>query len=259
MTRFATTIAALALAITAVGAHGALPEGNWRLAQHFGAANEYRLCLLKVEKKDGATTGALIDTAEIPPRKKGDDPKKLEVKLVSFKAEPGRVEIVVEVNDLKQTFRGPVDPKDPNVVFGTTDDDRRVTRATLTRQEGDKLKTIADDEKPKVPEAQAKLQKLAGAVAEPRRKAYETKDVDEKADLLEQAKALQKEYDAQAPGLHRETFEHSPDSPFAVDSAMQLLRGAAKNSATADEIRKWVAKVDQDSGRYGHRFRVETA
>lgn len=259
MTRFAMTIAAIILCVPAVEAADAtLPEGSWRLTQHYGAVNEYRICLFKVERKDGGTGGSLIDTAEIPPRKKGDDPKKLEVKLLSFKADAGRVEIVVEFNDIKQTFRGPVDPKDPKLVFGTLDDDRRVTRATLTRQDGDQLKAIADVEKPKVPEPQAKLQKLAEAVAEPRRKAYKSEDVDEKADLLEQAKAAQKEYDAQAPGLHRDTFNNYADSPYSVDSAMQLVRGAAKNSATTEEVRKWVAKVEIDAARYGHRFSVET-
>src|SRR5262249_16274492 len=151
MTRFAMTIAAIALFVPAVGAaDSSLPEGNWRLTQHYGAVNEYRVCLFKVEKKDGVTGGSLIDTAEIPARKKGDDPKKLEVKLLSFQADAGRVEIVVEFNDIKQTFRGPVDSKDAKVALGTLDDDRRVTRATLTRQDGDKLKAIADDEKPKV-------------------------------------------------------------------------------------------------------------
>ena len=61
------------------------------------------------------------------------------------------------------------------------------------------------------------------------------KDADKKKELLEKADAAQKEADEKVPDLLREVVSKHADTPFALDAAMDLLRGGAKYKLTAAE------------------------
>jgi hypothetical protein len=255
MPRFVVALVAIAVGLPAVRAADTLPEGNWRLSQMGNATFESPLCLLKVEEKDGKLTAAIVDTLELPPSKKGDKTRKLEVKLESFKAEGSHVQVVIDVQGSKMTFDGQVEGKDAKVVRGTLGDERRVGRGLLTRQDAEKLERIA---RLTPPEPYAAANKLSNAPFLIRNQAQKSKDVDEKADLLAKAKAAAKEAEEKVPPLYMETVAKHADSTFAVDAASQLLRTAGKLKAQPADVETWIKLIDADAAKYGPRFARET-
>src|SRR4051812_2817302 len=241
--------AALVVVAAAAPLRADLPEGNWRLGQISNATSDFPVCLLRVEKKDGKLTAEVVDR-----------PAKSEVKLDSIEAKGDRVLIVVDFGGTKRTFEGMVDGKDAKTVRGTFGDELRVTRAVLVVQDADKLPTPAElaAARPKPPEPFADAQKLQSAPLTLRFRAQQSKDVNDKADLLEKAKEAQKVADEKVPGLLRETFDKHGETPHAVDAAGQLLRTAVKIKATPQDVEKWIKQIDEDAARYGPRYVRDT-
>jgi hypothetical protein len=241
--------AALVIVAAAAPLRADLAEGNWRLAQMVNASVDSSICVLKVEKKDGKLTAEVADR-----------PAKSEVKLDGFEAKGDRVLIVVDFGGTKRTFEGTVDAKDPKTVRGTFGDDMRVTRAVLVAQDADKMPTPAElaAARPKAPEPFADAQKLQSAPLTLRFRAQQSKDVNDKADLLEKAKEAQKVADEKVPGLLRETFDKHGEAPQAVDAAAQLVRTAMKIKASPQDAEKWVKRIDEDAAKYGPRYVRDT-
>jgi hypothetical protein len=241
--------AAIVAVLVAAPAVADLPEGNWRLAQMVNASVDSSVCVLKVEKKDGKLTAEVTDR-----------PAKSEVTLDSFEAKDAKVVLVVDFGGTKRTFDGTVDGRDPKVVRGTLGDEARATRAVLVAQDADKMPSPAElaAARPKPPDPFVEAQALQTAALNLRFQAQRSKDVNDKADLLEKAKEAQKVADAKVPGLLRETVEKYGDTSYAVDAATQLLRTAAKIKASPQDVETWVKRIDRDAARYGARSARDT-
>ena len=255
MTRFLAGVLALVCAAPLAAAE--MAAGNWRVSQHLTALADARICVLKVEMKDGKPTATVVDTLEQPPLKKGGEPRKLEVKLLEFKVEKNHVLIVLSIANSKSTFEGVIDAKDVKVIRGSIGDNNRVMRGTLTAQDGEKLEVATAASRPKEPEPFAAAQKLTRAPLLLQSQALRTTDANEKAEILEKLKDARKEADEKVPGLYRETIAKHSDSSYAIESAMQLLRAAARNKASAQDVIDWKEVVKKDAARYGDRFRIE--
>jgi len=254
MTRFITGLLALILAAPAMAAEVGLSEGHWRLAQKPSATAEFVVFLLKVEKKDDKLTAEVADA-----------PNKSIAKLDSFKTEGNKVVVVVAMGTNKLTFEGTFDPKDANkdakVVRGSYGDDKRAVRGVLILQDKEKLPTAVEitQAQPKAPEPMLAAQKLSNAPFTLQFQAQRTNDANEKAELLAKAKEARKEADEKVPGLYRQVVDKHADSPYAIDAATQLLRGAAKAKASAEDVAKWVKLIDKDAATYGDRLARDTA
>jgi hypothetical protein len=259
MLRFLVAAAAIALGAPLLPAADGLPAGNWRLVQHSSATSEFRMGVLKLERKDAKLAATVLDTYTYPPSKKGGDPQKLDLKVESVKLDGAEVRLVAEVNGSPQTFIGFLNPKEPDVVRGCLGDERRVSRASLVRQDGEKLVLQPASERPRPPEPQLSIQRLFSEYSRLLQAARQAKDVNEKADFQEKAKAKDKEIEEKLPGLYRQTVEKHSDSPFAIDAAASLLRTAAKAKATPNEVETWLKLVEKDAARYGPRYEREFA
>jgi hypothetical protein len=249
MTRWTTLALAILVALPAAAA-AEIKEGYWRLAQMGTASTDLSVLLLKVETKDGKLTAEVADL-----------PAKSTARLDTFKADGDKVLVTISIGANKLTFEGTVDPKDAKVVRGTYGDDRRTLRGVLVSQEKDKLPVGAEliASRPKAPAPYLAAQKLANAPLLMQFRAQQSKDANEKGELLAKVKEARTEADEKVPGLYRETVEKHADSPFAVDAANQLLRTAGKTKASAQDVGTWVTLIEQDAARYGPRFARETA
>jgi len=243
MIRLLMAATAIALCIPAARAADALPEGNWRFSQNLGV-NESPLALVKVEKKDEKLSVSVVE-AVIKAGVKVDD-FKIDGKTITFK---------VEIGGGKYAFEGVIDPKDAKVVRGSFGDGTRLFRGSLNAQEGDKAERPMP---PKEPDETSQARRLNITANQLRFKAQQSKDANDKAELLAKAKDAQKEADEKVPGLYREVVAKHADSPYVVDAANSLLRMAGKVKPKAEEVATWVKIVQADAAGYGPKIERDT-
>lgn len=251
-------LAGLVALAVAVPASADLAEGNWRLSQHGTPISDARVCLLKVEKKDGKLTATVIALPEIRvPQPVPAKDRKMTVE--QFKADGDMVHLVLDTGVSKVTFDGTVDARDKKVVRGAVEIGPRLTPASLTAQEGDKLQPTTANELPRAPEPFLMATKLANAPLSFQLRAQRSQDANEKAELLAQAKAARAEADAKLPALYRETVEKHADNPYAVLAANRLLPTAAKTKASSKDVAAWTKLIEDDAARYGDRIARDRA
>jgi len=246
MTRFVMALAAIVFSFPAAfAAEPALTENHWRLSQVMPTGFESPLMLFKIEKADGKTTAKVVD-----------DAIKAESAGGEVTSDAKTVTVNVQIGGSKYKFEGIIDSKDAKVIRGVLTDGSRTFKCMLSSQEGEKIAAIVN---PKSPEPMLAVQKLNSAVANLRGQIARSKDVNDKAELQDKLKAAQKEADEKVPGLLREVVAKHADSPFAVQAAMQLISGAGKSKAKADEIAAWAKTVEDDASRYGAKLAVDAA
>ena len=244
MTRFLT--AAMAVAVLASAARADLADGNYRFSQNMGAINESPLLLVKIEKKDGKPTISAVEGGN-----------KNAFTVSDLKVDGAKVTFAFDAGGTKYTFEGTTDPKDPKTVRGVmSDGGTRSFRTSLNPQEGD---TIERPTPPKAPEPMTQAQRLNTTAAQLQFKARQAKDANDKADLMEKAKAAQKDAEAQAPALYKEVIAKHSDSPYAVEAASSLVRMAGKVKPSADEVAAWVKLIEADAARYGAKEAANAA
>lgn len=235
-----------------------LPDGHWRVSQHLSPLAEQRLCVLKVEKKDGKSTATVTDSLKaFAPR--GEEPKAIDVKVNEFTMDGDKVTLALTVGVQKLTFEGTVDAKDKKSLRGAIDDGRRVSRGMLTMQDGEKLEPLTAADRPKAPEPYLAAQKLNTAAMQLQFRAQQAKDPNDRAELMAEIKKAQAEAQEKVPPLLKETVEKHADTPHAIDAATQLLRSAARTKATAQDVAGWVKVIDADAAKYGPKFAREQA
>ena len=243
MTRLLMALAAIVLCVPAAFAADALPEGNWRFSQNLGAT-ESPLALVKVEKKDDKLSLSVLEAVN-----------KAGVKTSDLKVDGKTVTFNVEIGGGKYTFEGMIDAKDAKVVRGSFGDGTRLFRGSLNAQEGEKIEPATA---PKLPDEMAQARRLNVTASQLGFKARQSKDANDKAELLAKAKEAQKEADEKSPGLYREVVTKHADSPFAVDAANNLLRIAGKIKPKAEDVATWVKIVQADAAKYGPKIERET-
>ncbi len=246
MTRYVMAFAAIVFALPATfAAEPALTENHWRLSQVMPTGSESPLMLFKIEKKDGKLTAKVVDDA-IKAESAGGD----------VTADSKTVSVNVQIGGAKYKFEGIVDSKDAKIIRGALTDSGRTFKCLLASQEGEKIAAIVN---PKAPEPMLAVQKLNAAVTTLRGQIFRSKDANDKAELQDKLKAAQAEADNKAPALLREVIAKHADSLFAVQAANQLIAGAGKNKAKADEIAAWAKVVEDDATRYGPKIALEAS
>ena len=204
-----------------------------------------RLLLVKIEKKDGKLVASVLEKSN----------PKAPYTIGDLKVDGSTVTLPVSFGR-KFTFEGLIDAKDGKVVRGSFFDDSTSFRAVMTKQDGE---TIERPTPPKALEEMTQAQRLQLAAARLQAQARQSKDANDKADLLAKAKEAQKEADDKVPGLYKEVVAKHPDSPFAVDAATALLRMAGKVKPKADEVTAWAKVVEADAEKYGPRVARDTS
>ena len=84
-----------------------------------------------------------------------------------------------------------------------------------------------------------------------------TTDADEKAKLMKEAAAAAKEADTEIPQLYQEMVEKRAADPAAADAALQLLRRAAKDKTSAEQVQKLAGVVKAAAAQRGPRYETE--
>ena len=226
-----------------------LADGNYLLSTVSGTG-ERALCVLKVEAKDGKPTATVV--ASMP---------NTEVTVKEFKASGKDVTLTValkqsssgRVFNSEQTFAGTAGG-DPKAVLGTVGSDQLPQRAKLAAT--DKTELDRDSVLVRGPAAEAlmKVQQLTSRSLSLQFKAQQTKDAEQRKELMAQMVEARKEAAEKAPAMYREVIEKHPGTAAAADAAMNLIRAAATAKLSADEAAKLVEAVRKDAGQYGPRY-----
>lgn len=245
--RITFALAALALGALAVAdrlprATAAAPEvaGNWLLTYSARAGTEQAFAIIKIEFEDGKPRASVLHT---PLKGVNLSVSKLHVNgaAVTFDTSVG------------WTFEGTFDKGGKSAV-GSFGPEQFTNRAKLVRT--DKTEVAAGEVVTKTdPPAQAaQAQKLTTATLALRNQAAREKDAEKRGELVNKAEAAQKEADEKVPALLREVLAAHNDTLFALDAALDLVRGAVKYKLSADEAGKLLALIEQRTAVFGPRY-----
>lgn len=215
-------------------AQAADPElaGNWLLSYSTGGGGpEQALVIVKIEMKDGKPT---ISTLNGPLPASGLEIKDGKIFKFHF---PQDIQV-------EGTFGA-----DGKAIASLTSN-QFAFRARLTRT--DKSEIAASDRiiKVDVPADVSEAQKLNMSVNQIRIQMNREKDADKKKELQEKLETAQKEHAAK----EREVVAKHPDTPYALDAAMNLLKSAGKMKMAPDEAKKLLALVEKTAAAYGPRY-----
>jgi hypothetical protein len=242
---------AIAVAALAAPAPAAPPDmaGTWVFTT-ITTTGESNLCILRFETKDGKSSASVVFS-----------PENVETTVAGLRATDSGVAVTIkQVRKLQgrsfnseYAFVG-VRGKDAKAILGSIGTDRFRTRAKLSAT--DKETLGKDDLFIRMPplEPMTKVQQLNSRALTAATRAAREKDAEKKKELQKEAAELREDADEKIPALYREVVEKHADSPAALDVALTVLRGAARNKLTAADAAKFV-KVVQDKGSpYGPLF-----
>src|SRR5262245_9636202 len=216
-------------------------SGNWLLSYSPRAGSDQNVAIVKVEMKDGKPAASVV--------------------AVPGKGTPAAAPtLTVDGKTVKLTltaggpwFEGTIGA-DGKVVLGNFGTDQLVYRATLARTDKTALaEAVTRTDAPAG--AAAELQKLTTNLNDLRLQFAREPDPVKKAnELTEKVNAAQKELDEKQPELLRAVVAKNPDTPFGIDAAVDLLRGAARFKLTPDEATKALAVVEKGVAPFGTRY-----
>lgn len=213
-------------------------DGNWWLGYGAGPINHQPTMIVKAETKDGKTAGSMVAV-----------PAKSPFEFDSFKLDGQTVTVVIKVGKRALTFTGTLQP-DGKSFRGQFGDEKLTQRGTLTATDAEKIDRDFFTAHPKVPETYTKAVKIVSAPNAFRIKARQTKDIDEKAELLKQAAEAQEKADADSPAAWRDLLAAEKASPYAAFAAQQLIQSAARTKADAKDVAAWVALALANAATY---------
>jgi hypothetical protein len=217
-------------------------SGNWMLTL-VGPSSESRVCILKVEAKDGKPSASVVFS-----------PPNVETTVTDVRSSDSTVAVTVkQVRMLggrplttEYAFVG-VPGKDPKVILGSTGTDRIRTRARLTATDKEKLEANELTTRIAIPEPMTKAMQLSSKATVAQNNLFREKDAEKRKELQKELTAAVAELNEKQPGLYREVIEKHADSPAAYDAALNVLRSAVRGTAklTPEDAAKFV-KVLQD-------------
>jgi hypothetical protein len=237
-------ILVIGLCLTVVPARGDdIVPGIWKISV-ISSANgnvETTSWLLKLETKDGKTTGTL---AAADPRFKGP-------KLVSFHADGKTVRAVLNNGFNDATFEGIVADGGKRVVgvYGT---ESSPAPAVMVPTELTELE-VKDVSRPLgiEPMQQATTQQNAAQFL--RFKAEQTNDAKERKQLLDDAV----EADKKANIAYREVIAKHADTAAATIAIPKLITRTKEGEATAQDFAAWAQTASKTAGMYGPVWQLE--
>ncbi len=229
-------------AVAAAADAPAFKDGNWWLGYGRGPINHQPLMIVKAETKDGKTTAEKVAV-----------PAKSSFELDSFKLDGKQVTVAIKIGKRTLTFTGALQA-DGKSFRGQFGDDKFTDRGVLTATEAEKIDNDFFAAISKAPETYTKAVKIVSAPNAFRFKARQTKDIDEKAELMKKAAEAQEQADADSPAAWRAVIAAEKDSPYAVFAAQQLIQAAPRIKADAKEMAAWVALRMADAASYGPKI-----
>lgn len=240
-------VSALVVSLWAAAAAAADPAvGNWKLVNINNYQFDVAQFIIKLEHAEGKWSTDVVATG----------PNIRNFKVDSVKVANGQVRLAVLYGKAEYVFEGSI--ANPKLIVGNYGDDRRVNAAKLIWTEEEKLDQRTSITRKKLPESMQELEKLQAAVNQTANKLRQAEKDEDKKPLREELAEKRKALDAATPGLLKATLTKYADDPAAMDAAILLIRGAGKNGATLDDVKKWAAFVLKKSEGYGPRFRRET-
>jgi hypothetical protein len=224
-------------------------SGNWLLTT-VTPAGESAVCILKVEMKDGKPAARVLFS-----------PPNVETTVRDFRVTDTGVTATVKQSREIQgrpsatelAFVG-VRGKDAKQILGSTGDNRFRTRAKLTATDKETLAPADLVIRTPLPEPMQQAQQLGMKATQAQIKLLNEKDAEKKAELQKEYTAAAREASEKQPALYRETVEKHPDSPAALDAALNVVRASARQKLTPDEAGKLVAVIRKHAEPYGPLF-----
>lgn len=230
-----------------VAAAEKLAAGNYELAVLTSGATEMVQCIIKVEHRDGKCVGTLLAA----------NPRTPGITIDRFTVEGDEVSVTVAGPGLTQRFVGRIAADDSGVVKGVMGEDRRMNMAHLTKTTKDSLAQNEGFKLRDLPTAMRQANAMSSRGNTLRLQAARETDQEKKKKLLEEATEAEKVAREQLPKLYRDVIAHHGDSLAAGDAARFLISSAARNKATADEVRSWVETVVKVATPYGPAWVTE--
>jgi hypothetical protein len=222
--------------------------GTYELAMTPGSGIEQVYALVKLTPKDdGKIEAELVSpNPRIP---------KFEISGATLSA--GVLQIHLKVADTPLTFECRVPKANAEKMLGSMGDDNRITPASLTATEKEKLEARDSMRRVPVPEPMQKAQQLMSKPLSLRLQAQRESDADKKKELMQESADAAKEAEIEVPKLYREMIEKHGADPAAGEAAMQLLRRAGKDKAPADEVKKLAEIVQKVAAPRGPRYELD--
>jgi hypothetical protein len=221
-----------------------IADGTYKLSYSTSSALELNDWLIKIGTKDGQKVGSL---AAASPRLAGTTVENVTVK-------GSHILVTVKLPTAVLTFEGQVSAKDAKQILGSLGDDRRLYRARMTLSDLTELKPADTITRLTVPESMQQAQRLASRGLLLRAQAQQATDADEKAELLKQAAAAEKEAQAAVPKLYREVVDKHADHPAVLDAGGNLLRQASRSKESAEQVGRWAEAMARVAEPYGPRM-----
>ncbi|HEV3439714.1 MAG TPA: hypothetical protein VG122_20280 [Gemmata sp.] len=216
-------------------------SGNWLLTYSQRGGMDQALAIIKVEMKDGKPIASTVYTPF----------KGLELAVTGFEVGNGKT---IKFNtSVGWSFEGTLEA-DGKTAVGSLGVDVAPNRGKLTRTDKTELTQAETIIRTEPPTPVAESQKLVIAAGSLRNQAIREKDADKKKELTEKADAAQKELDEKQPSLLREVAAKHADTPFGLDAAADLLRGAGKFKVSPAEAEQLFAVVEKAATPYGTRY-----
>jgi thiol-disulfide isomerase/thioredoxin len=219
--------AVMALVVPAQAADPDL-SGNWLVSFSTGVGVEQALVIVKVEMKDGKPTISTVGPGLTASDIVIDNGKTIKFHL--------NKDYVVEGNI----------GSDGNVV-GSFTSDQFAYRARLSKT--DKTEITINDRiiRSDVPAPASETKDLLQSINTLRTAANREKAADKKKEINEKIVSTQKELDAKL----REVITKLPNTVFALDAALDLLRNASRAKVTPAEAKTLFAQVEKAALDYG--------
>ena len=238
-----TLLAALAVAATAPAADP-LPAGNYFLWYAPTPVARQRLAVVKVAVDAGKPAVTVVHTGARP----------LAVAFGPAAVDGGRLTLPVEINKIKLTFEGTLDPAAPAAVAGSLTGDGFATKAGLEATDKDELAPSAAIDPIQLPPEWAAAQAELAKIRPARVAAARASDPADKAKKQADLKAVEAGAVAAAAAEYRKLLAAHPDSAAGAVAAEALLGAAAKIKPAAAEVATWVQTIEADAAKVGPRY-----
>lgn len=214
-------------------------SGNWILSYSPRAVTEQNTAIIQMEMKDGKATAKTLFTPG----------KGATTKVTGFELNGKKVKFNFGV----PSFEGTISD-DGKTIIGNFGNDSIVYRAKLTRTDKTELAMNETFTRIEAPTPAAEAQKLNTAVTSLRFQIAQQKDAEKRKELVAKMDEATKEADEKVPGLLREVLTKHGETLFALDAALDLLRGGIKSTLTADETANILTLIENRTAPFGPRY-----
>lgn len=221
-------------------------QGNWTVSYVANGNFEQVLGIVKIEAKDGKASGAMVAAS---PRIKG-----LTLKSVGQEGQALRIVFTTGAVDVVCETRLPAGGAQR--VLGAVAIDANVFPAWIAKTELTELDAKSSGGIVHCPPMQ-QARILTNKALQLRFKAQQTKDPEQRKEILKQAAAADEAARKEAPRLYREVLAKHADSPAVFEAVLSLVRQAQAQEYKQDEVKTWAMTAANAAKAYGARLQAD--